>query len=384
MRKKVLFIASADLNIKSGGGYANLAYYRSLKDMKDITVDLIPFTSKLTEDINPDYYAPPKSYLRKIIDFPFGIIHRFRPWISIFLEKHGSEYDVCVINDGLKGDIIPEIKKYIKTIITIHHNCEVDFQNDNNRPTTLFGLFPYWVKRNERLSYYLSDLNLFLTQYDKNHFKEVYGTPNGNHSEVLGVFLPSTFTPISDNTAINLNNLAICGGLNNVQTINGIIDFESYFPILKEIYEDDFQLIISGRNPGKKIVDFANSDKHIRIIPNPKNMSEVLLTSGILISPVNVGSGLKLRVMDGLKMGMPILAHEVSSRGYENLFNEPWFKIYRNEKEFKNGLLDIIDYCKMNNNVRKIIIDKFMQSFSYEAGIMRFSKIISKYLNLDE
>lgn len=379
--KKILFIASADLTAKTGGGFANLAFFKTLKNYFGEDVDVIPFCNIKPVAIPDDYFATPKSTLKKILDFPKGIIHRFNPWIYSFLKEYGNLYQCCIINDGLKGDVILEIKKYIKTVIVIHHNCEVDFQNDNRRPTTLFGLFPYWVKRNERLSYQLADLNLFLTTNDLHRFKEMYGKLPANRNKIVGVYLP-TDEEINVNSSVDSSRLAICGGLNNVQTIKGIQDFSKFYPLIEDIIGSDFQLIIAGRNPGEYINKFVKEHSHVNLIANPDNMSRVLMNSGIFICPINVGSGLKLRIMDGLKLGMPILTHEVSSHGYECFWGKPWFKVYRNEKEFRNGLRELKEYCETNDNIRAGIIDSFKSFFSYESGSKRFIEAVQPYVEL--
>lgn len=375
MNKKILYIACADLQLKSGGGLANLAFYNSLIKHFGKRVDLIPFASFKPEGIGKEFYAKPKNILQKAWDFPKGIIHRFNPWIHDFLANHINEYGCCIINSGIYGDIIPEIKNYIPHIIVIHHNCEVDFQNDNNRPTTMFGLFPYWVRRNECNSYRLADLNLFLTTYDMNHFQDIYGLIDESKKAVVGMYLPESYEFLEESD-INTSKFAICGGLNNVQTVKGIKDFSKLLPILEDIAGKRIELTIAGRNPGTYIKDFCSSRPYIRLIENPLDMSEVLLDSGIFICPVNVGSGLKLRVMDGLKLGMPIITHEVSARGYEAFFNEPWFKVYNDGMSFSKGLQELLGYCGNNSNIRKTIIQKFKSVFSFECGDTRFINLL--------
>lgn len=377
---KILFIASADLKLKSGGAYANLAFYKSLLNHYGDRVDLVPFTNAKPEKLNPAFYAPPKNIVQKLLDFPKGIIHRFNPWIFEFLKKYGKDYSCCIINDGLKGDIIPIIKKYIPKVIVIHHNCEVDFQNDNNRPTTLFGFFPHWVRCNENNSYRLADLNLFLTAYDMNHFTDIYGTIDDSKRAVVGIYLPDKYEFKNDGK-ISTFKFAICGSLNNVQTVKGIKDFSKLLPILEDVIGDKIELTIAGRNPGNYIKDFCLSRSYIRLVENPVDMSEVLLNSGIFICPINVGSGLKLRVMDGLKLGMPIITHEVSARGYEAFFNEPWFKVYKDKQTFRKALIEVLEYCSNNIDIRLKIIAKFKAYFSFESGDIRFINYIDKIVN---
>lgn len=80
--------------------------------------------------------------------------------------------------------------------------------------------------------------------------------------------------------------------------------------------------------------------------------------------------------MDGLKQGRPVLVHKVSARGYESLFNEPFFRVYNNEETFHSGLRDILNYVK-NNFDSQQIVRKYLDYFSLEAGTERYKKVFN-------
>ena len=175
--------------------------------------------------------------------------------------------------------------------------------------------------------------------------------------------------------------MAICGSLNNKQTEDSICEFfDRFFNILTDIFDHDFQLIITGRAPSVKIQSRTIAHHETLLIPNPEHIEDIIVKAGILICPVNCGSGFKLRIMDGMRLGLPILTHEVSAQGYEPFFTYPWFRIYHDQITFKDGLKQIIRQIQHNPNLRQEIIESYYNYFSFEKGDQRFITAISDFL----
>ena len=78
--KRILFIATTNMFIRSGGGIANSALYKSLcKDYGDI-IDVLHYEECLSSDVPPNYIpVPPVSSITKVRYLLMGRIHRFTP-----------------------------------------------------------------------------------------------------------------------------------------------------------------------------------------------------------------------------------------------------------------------------------------------------------------
>lgn len=367
-KMKILLITSVDITTKSGGGFANRAFYDSLTLHFPECVDVIPFV--------------PSTLVEKVSFVLHARIHRLHTKVLNFLDRNKGAYQICIINSGLYGDLVPEIKKRGIRVVMIHHNFEPVFQKDNKRPVTLWGLTSFFVSRNERKAYRYSDLNIFLSDYDRKMMVERYGTSNKQHDAVVGIYEPINHSSLflqseNDNSYIDV---AMSGCLNHQQTIVGLKDFvKKYFRIFKKIMPAASRLIITGSTPGKSVNKYAR-ENDIRIVPDPERISDVIKDCSIYLCPVNVGSGVKLRILDGLRLGMPILAHKVSSRGYEAFINKPWFAVYDDIESFEKGLNSILLYLKNNNNFRTEIIREYKAQFSFEAGDERFYAVLKSIL----
>ncbi len=103
-------------------------------------------------------------------------------------------------------------------------------------------------------------------------------------------------------------------------------------------------------------------------------MDEVLKKGDIYICPTNLGSGIKLRIMDGLKWGMPVLTHKVSARGYEELERRNILKVYDTIESFKSKLKSLLDE-PINKSE---ILSTYDSLFSFQSGIKRLSETLLK------
>lgn len=380
--KKILFIATSNIFLPSGGGLANRALLKALQDQYPGKVDVIH--PKVSDKVPSNFYLVPDfSRIGKINGLLRGRVHKYNPWVQNFIDQHQAEYSHCFINCGIFGDLVKDIQKRGIKVCVIHHNYEVEFQMDNRSMPTFGGRFPYFVKRNELNAYRYADLNLFLTNSDLETFKRVYGDISKGRNEVIGIFedIDRSFDHVKGK-ALSPRNLVICGSLNSVQTVRGMEHFSTNcLPSLHEDFNEDFTLLLTGRNPNEYICKLAENDSRIRLVPNPENMSETIIDSGIFICPTNVGGGIKLRVMDGLKLGMPVITHKVSARGYDAFWGKDWFQVYDDAESFKEALNNVVEIIKDNKGLRDEIIEDYRRYFSFSSGKERFLSSITSFLS---
>lgn len=364
---KILLITSVDISVKSGGGFANRAFYDSLTTHYPDSVDVISYLQ---------VGGKMKSFLR-------GKINRIYYWLLDYLDQWKGECQICVMNTGLMGDLVPEIRKRGIRVVTIHHNFEAVFQMDSKSPMTLWGLTSWFVRRNEKKAYQQSDLNIFLSAYDRDMMRSYYGTLNPQNDVVVGAYetleQSNVFSKEMPRNTHTLN-VAVSGCLNHLQTELGIRDFAQHYASLFRKMMPASRLVITGKTPSPFITEFAYQNK-FELVPNPENISEVIKDCSIYLCPVNTGSGVKYRILDGLRLGMPILTHTVSARGYEAFAKKPWFQSYHDAESFEKGLQTILKYMDVHKDFRREIIHEYKSVFSFEAGDRRFMEAFS---NLDQ
>lgn len=374
---KILFITHHFLTGKGGGTFASKAYINAFaKNSSEMTLlypirDKVEVLENIANNVNlcPVSYSKPK--WKKFLDLIFGRVHRYYHIVPQLLKK--EKFDVVVFdNSKTSFRLINLAHQCGSKVIVIHHNFEYEYVRDNSTGL-LKALQLFWTKRYEREATLKSDLNLTLTNQDANLLCKAF-CGDKNAFKLLGTFEYTHY--ISKKIEVDKviqNRFVITGNLSAMQTEVSLLEWlNDYYPILKDVYPNS-SLMIAGKNPSHVIQERC-SQLGITLVPSPKSMDEVLQNADFYICPTKLGGGLKLRVMDGLKWGLPVISHKVSARGYD-LFEEKGILLsYCDVTEFKNALFRL-----KNLNINKQeVIDMYQTIFSFEAGCARVKGILSK------
>lgn len=368
-----------------GGGMASHAYLRAFADVFQGNIDLIVADIANGKDNNITlsevYPVPERSKLSKLLSVFTGQMHRYSDYVKKLLRSNPDKYTHIVFDHScIGGTLIKKVKKYGLKTITIHHNYEKEYYYDNSCFLSRV-LFLHHVIRNERRAYKLSNLNLFLTGQDLKTFVLEYGSSNGV-SYVLGTFEYQNYIQqlVNEKNDSQLT-FSITGSLCTHQGMDGLrYFFSELYPSLPK----NCKVIVSGRNPTQELKGLCDLYGNVELIPNPEDMSEIINKADVYICPTRIGGGLKLRVMDGLKLGLPVITHVCSSRGYDAFFDTGCFEIFSTPSEFEKSIDKIISKIE-SGNLNKAQVQKIYKNvFSYDAGYQRLSMIMKKVFNFDE
>jgi hypothetical protein len=378
INNRILYITRTDPSLKGGGSKAEKSFIMAFHQLYPGKVDLIMADAIDTNhfDLPVKFYlVPSRNKISRFLSLLTGSLHRFRRYVMRFLSMNHEKYSLCVFGGSIiAGDLVDYVNSLGIRTVTIHHNYEKEYHLHNKTVECFKGLFPYYVIRNERNAYLKSALNLFLTEQDKNTFFHVYG-PTKGLSKVRGVSEPDyeeEKIEKSTNRSNHALTIVISGTMSSYQTKLGIIDFyKNYYSIVKDI-APQARITFTGRNPGMRLLKMvSNEQETMQMIPNPLNIDEVVRQGDIYLCPTHIGGGLKLRLMDGLKAGLPVLTHSVSARGYDVFFDKPWFQVYNDKASFQNGLTILMDGINKSRWSSMEIQKAYRDYFSFEAGVKR-------------
>jgi hypothetical protein len=374
--QRVLFVATVDPFRFGGGSQATRAYLDSVLDIygRDNVDVVISYESKIPKHYSDIKFIKIKKRSKYSSQFYFfiGVLGRFAMPVTKYLKNNKGKYSMCIINGGREGGwIVRRIRTLdIKTIV-IHHNQEVEYCMDNLSKYTLGDKWPYTVKHQESNAYKFSDINLFLTHDDMEAFNRMYGNNNGVN-KLIGCYDFKDATIIKPYSIEKKYDIVISGSLSTYQTVHGVLNFhDNYFSLSKEIMPD-VKILLTGRNPTEQIKQIVgNNNSNFELVESPIDIMAEVQKASIYLCPTDIGGGLKLRVMDGLKSGLPVLVHKVSSRGYDSFFDKPYFQVYYDKKTFEEGLRKILNYMNTNNDHGNIINKDYYNYFGYSSGTER-------------
>ena len=378
MNKRILIDATnVNISIPGGGSFCTKAYIEAFVALFPGRVDVLhPQEEHIRDERYTTIDVPRRSFLQQIVGFGKGQFHRAGSFIIHYLRAQKDTYQTVLISTGLfAGGILPKIHAFGIQVIVLHHNYEPEYRMDSKSVLTFKGRMDGLVRYWERKGYQQADINLFLTNQDKERFEKEYGVRPNNY--VTGVFEP-THDRIETKTASSDQSAVITCALNDMQNQTPLLRFaEQYLPIFEQTLPT-WRIRLMGRKPSDALQKMAKQHDTIVLIPDPEDIRSLAAESAIYLCPMDAGGGLKLRIMDGLRAGQPVLTHVRSARGYDALVGKPWFYTYHDADSFQRGLEQIAQYINTNEYSRFKVQTHYYSLFSLESGIERLKAILCK------
>lgn len=385
-RDNILIVTYHYLNGSGGGVFASRAFINAISQIYSSThnVWLVhPSDEKHpAEKIKSDIHLVPIEDKSGRIKKVWNIISGKSRFLSI-VKNLMDAYDFQMIifdNSRASHNLIALAKTKVPIVITIHHNCELEYVRDNTSKL-LRPILLHWVRKGEKDAVNKSDLNIVLTPEDRDLLLQHYSPNQDRHPiEVSGIFefSHSILPPVAKDSGgykdmpkiKNFPCFIITGNLSAKQSEESLLEWlKEYYPILKDIFPKS-SVIIAGKSPSQNFKNICTKEG-IEVHSSPKDMNPILEKGDIYICPISLGGGLKLRVMDGLKFGMPVLCHAVSARGYSKFTDAGFLFPYCNKQEFKKAC-----YSLDRNFNKTDIRDLYLSCFSYKAGLKRLAHIL--------
>lgn len=369
---KILYILKHNPWGIGGGCYASKSYLYAFLRVFDTSQFTILLCSEYKKDIPQEIlndtniefiYTSPLGKVDALIEFLHRTNHRHRKVAKCILRQ--KTFDYCVFDhSSLAGSMVDYLPKSTKSIV-IHHNCECSYFKDNNSGVYSMLLLPI-VRYNERQAFEKCDYNIFLTKEDFDTFKNIYG--NKNDGYVIGGFEYGDITEPSFD--YRQDKLVITGSLANIQNQDGIL---TYLESLHQYIPDGYKVTMAGQNPSEEIRSKVKEFSNIILIPSPPDMNPIVSGARGYICPTRLGSGIKIRIKDALRKGIPVLAHEVSARGYSDFVEAGLMFKYSDEHEFVEGLNSLLLLEKAD---REKIFRMFQERFSFDYGCKRIREML--------
>lgn len=298
-----------------------------------------------------------------------GVMHRYLAPFGDLLDR--ERFDLVVFHNS-KGSrrLVCKAREHGAKVVTVHDNYEYEYTKDNFHWYELLWMLPITVK-GEREAVQGSDLNLVLSVQDRDLLRNRYDPDRRARFEVLGVFeyndrpLPELREPVQENV------FAITGNLGTRQTLDSLLPWlDKYWPVIRNRIPDS-RLLVAGKKPS---VDLKKRLRAVgaELVDSPADMDEILRQARYYVCPTCKGGGVKLRVMDGLRFGLPCLVHEISARGYEPFRDRNLFA-YDCPESFRNALESMLD----SSVDRTLALEAYSAKMTFCAGVSRMKRFLS-------
>lgn len=364
-----------------GGSSACLQYLTAFREVfAGAEMDVV-IADHCVPDIPSDWHSGvnfipvgKRSQLSRLWSCLTGVMHRFQS--AAKRQLHRNSYNWCILDhSSIGGSLVRASQTEGCKTVVIHHNYEPKYFEDNTpNPIVRRLLLPH-VVRFERMAYRRCDVNVFLSEADLDKFRSHYGNNNGRNI-VGGIFEIEPSERIRP-TALSASPLriAITGSLSNVQNADGI---HYFFAELYGHIPADVEIVIAGRNPTAEIRALCADKPNVRLIANPPVMADIIRGCSLFLCPARLGSGIKVRISDGFRNGLPVLAHEVSAQGYEDFVTRGYMESFASPQEFVQGLSALTAKIKANLEWSTEIADFYYDKCSLSNIVAQLKAAINE------
>ena len=278
-----------------------------------------------------------------------------------------EKFDVIILESVFVGNYIETIRKHSQARIILRvHNIEyliwerLTKQTKNPIKKIIYNYLSKSLKRFELSLFNKIDGYLPITEVDHLFFKEKF--PNLS-SQVIPFGINLSDYPIQNHT-INENDISFfhLGAMNWQPNREGMLWF------LEKVWEkvaDNPKLTLFLAGKGNKDV-FGNKNlKNVHIFDFVENAQQFINAHDIMVVPLLSGSGMRIKIMEGMALGKPIITTTIGAEGIEITDKENIFIADTPEE-----MAAIINFCANNvkkceetgKNARKLIEDKYAQN----------------------
>jgi len=276
-----------------------------------------------------------------------------------------EKFDVVILESVFVGNYIETIKKHSQARIFLRlHNVEyliwkrLSKQTKNPLKKAVYCCLSTSLKRFEFSLFKKIDGYLPITEVDHSFFKAKF--PNISSKVIpFGVNLSDYhyYDHKINEKSISLFHL---GSMNWQPNIEGMNWFLTH--VWKKIAEKYPQLSLVLAGKGNKAIFSNKNYKNVQIFDFVEDAQQFINAHDIMIVPLLSGSGMRIKILEGLALGKPIITTTLGAEGIDITAQENIFIADTPEE-----MVQIIDYCTKNvqkceeigKNARKLVENKY-------------------------
>ena len=162
-------------------------------------------------------------------------------------------------------------------------------------------------------------------------------------------------------------NIVFFGALNRVENVKSAVWF--YENVFCKLRDKSWKLILLGSHPDEKLVFLSQQDERVIVTGFVKDIRPWLQNCACMIAPLVMGAGIKVKVLEALSAGIPLLTNEIGMEGI-NAENEKEYFHCQTAGDYIRVLNSFFDsedkLTAMSIAEKKFVKNNFDKQLSYE------------------
>ena len=329
----------------------DLLYYRYADDPSYV----VPNENvKVIKEIINSTALKLKNYLMYPFIHPIFSI-RFNWKVLTFIKKlvKENDYDLIYLDHSqmaLFGKFFPEKKK----ILMSHDVMAQRFSRKGNALNKMFIL-----NGEGKLMKMPNTIVFSFSEKDRKIIREVYGID----SNVTNFYLDDM---VADATPQKIEKrLVFMGKWKRADNFDGL---KWFFDNVYDKISKDFKISIIGKWLPENFVTYVESMSNVEYLGFVDNPYEIITNSTATVSPIFSGAGVKVKVVETLACGTPVIGNDIAFEGISTVFEA--FMIHA---DTPNDYAEEINNMKITLKERLDFKNRFMANYQ--------NQLISNYIN---
>ena len=257
---------------------------------------------------------------------------------------HSQHYDVLWVHFlNMFSHLPPLLRSEAVTILDQHNADELEWESyleAGNVAFRAFALQNIWkLRRFQDKALRKANVVCSVSESDAAFMRkrvpascQVWTVPNGVDTE--------HFFPPSGHVGGRSNAIIFCGSMDITMNMDAVARFaKDIFPLVrKSIPDAEFWIV--GRNPGTTTTRLE-SVAGIRVTGSVIDVRPYYEKARVAVSPFRYGGGTKLKVLEAMALGVPVVATQVGCQGIEAVPGQHLFTEDKSE-EFAQRVIDLL------------------------------------------
>jgi glycosyltransferase involved in cell wall biosynthesis len=295
-----------------------------------------------------------------------------------------NNYDIVQLESVFSAVYLPLIKQYSNKIVLRAHNIEHQIWEK-----------VCYYERNIFKKWYLKIQTKRLKKFEENIFKQVDGitTFSEDDKQYILSLLPDKLIVVTPNgldmqkfeivpfEQQKLNTIFYLGSLDWIPNQQGVVWFlKNVWPKVLE-RKNDVQLIVAGKKIPQWLKNFQV--KNVRFYSDVPDTKELYHQYAITIVPLLAGSGIRVRIIEGMAYGKCIISTSIGAEGIPCEHNKNII-IADTPENFAKELLDLLNnpdkVKRIQKEARKFAEENFSKEKVYLPLVKLYQQICNKFV----
>jgi len=380
--RPAVFISTLSPGYIAGGSQCTLAFLEAVCELHNGNVVYMGPPYLTTEridsiEVRASQFVRPRNWFAKLIGVVrLSHVDRVTPFAKESIREWDQRDVVVYVNGEVGGGIVKYAAlRGFDTVFIVHNYSPYYLKAERRNRFSTRRIYEHIVTKCALQGYRTATVKLLLSRYDG----EMYDAAVGSSGPVRGVKIDSMYFGYKDLCACSRSSydsgfsLLVSTNMEMMQNEEGVLYF------LKEVWRaleatTNWKLVLAGRFPSERILEEAEKHKRIRVISRPSRaeMERIYRICTVSVATSFNGSGIKLRVAESLRHGLPVVSTAHCAIGYEHISAEV-IRIFTTPEQAISALTDYS--IQARRGLRARCLKEYHDKLSFDAGLNKMQEV---------